>query len=69
MEDREPCPWRIVDDGGAAFMFGTFDTQPCFVSLMPGWSALVHIPLLLAQVLSVVASGIFSKGQETHQKA
>jgi hypothetical protein len=20
--DREPCPWRIVDDSGGAFVFG-----------------------------------------------
>lgn len=20
--DREPCPWRIVDDAGGAFVFG-----------------------------------------------
>ena len=20
--DREPCPWRIVDDAGGAFAFG-----------------------------------------------
>ena len=20
--DREPCPWRIVDDAGGAFTFG-----------------------------------------------
>lgn len=23
MDDREPCPWRIVDDVGGAFLFGT----------------------------------------------
>jgi hypothetical protein len=22
-EDREPCPYRIVDDAGGAFVFGT----------------------------------------------
>jgi hypothetical protein len=20
--EREPCPWRLVDDAGGAFMFG-----------------------------------------------
>lgn len=22
MEDREPCPWRILDDVGGAFLLG-----------------------------------------------
>lgn len=32
--DREPCPWRIVDDAGGAFLFGTIETNILFQLLL-----------------------------------
>ena len=28
--DREPCPWRIVDDAGGAYAFGIKNTPNIF---------------------------------------
>lgn len=29
--DREPCPWRIVDDAGGAYAFGAFAIKFIFI--------------------------------------
>jgi hypothetical protein len=58
--DREPCPFRIVDDAGGAFVFGNI--------LLMIYQELFRIDFLFIQVLLVERFGIFSAELETLPK-
>jgi hypothetical protein len=58
--DREPCPFRIVDDAGGAFVFGNI--------LLMLYEELFRVYFLFLQVLLVERFGIFSVELETLRK-